>query len=102
MTTIYQQPTICAIATPIGRGGVGVIRLSGKNAKQIAKNLTHRQTDFVPRHAHFCRFYDKNGVILDEGLVLFLCTSFVYWRRCGGATRTRWGNITAAAIGTLF
>lgn len=73
MTTIYQQPTICAIATPIGRGGVGVIRLSGKNAKQIAQNLTHRQTDFVPRHAHFCRFYDKNGVILDEGLVLFFC-----------------------------
>ncbi|ELA09240.1 tRNA modification GTPase TrmE [Moraxella macacae 0408225] len=66
-----QQPTICAIATPIGRGGVGVIRLSGKTACEIAKKLTKRTKDFTPRYAHFCRFYDDNGVILDEGLVLF-------------------------------
>lgn len=68
---IHQQPTICAIATPIGRGGVGVIRLSGATAQQIAKQLTKRKQDFRPRHAHFCRFYDEKGTILDEGLVLY-------------------------------
>lgn len=68
---IHQQPTICAIATPIGRGGVGVIRLSGATAQQIAKQLTKRKQDFRPRHAYFCRFYDEKGTILDEGLVLY-------------------------------
>ena len=68
---IIQQPTICAIATPIGRGGVGVIRLSGATAHAIAKQLTQRKTDFRPRYVHFCRFYDDKGIILDEGLVLY-------------------------------
>ncbi|WP_019519131.1 tRNA uridine-5-carboxymethylaminomethyl(34) synthesis GTPase MnmE [Faucicola boevrei] len=68
---IDQQPTIVAIASPIGRGGVGVIRLSGKTAHEIAKKLTNRTKDFTPRYAHFCRFYDEKHVILDEGLVLF-------------------------------
>ena len=68
---IHQQPTIAAIATPIGRGGVGVIRLSGATAHQIAKHLTKREHDFTPRHAYFCRFYDDKGVVLDEGLLLY-------------------------------
>lgn len=63
-------PTIAAIATPIGRGGVGVIRLSGAKALAIAKALTGRDT-FKPRHAYFCRFYENNGTLIDEGLVLY-------------------------------
>lgn len=63
--------TICAIATPIGRGGVGVIRLSGSQSHAIAKKLTQRNTDFTPRYAHFCRFYDDKGSVIDEGLVLY-------------------------------
>lgn len=66
-----QRPTICAIATPTGRGGVGVIRLSGKTAHAIAQALTHRQGDFVPRHAYFCRFRDGQGAIIDEGVLLY-------------------------------
>ncbi len=66
----FSLPTIAAIATPIGRGGVGVIRLSGSQAYQIAQALTGRQY-FKPRYAHFCRFYDNKNTILDEGLVLY-------------------------------
>ncbi|MFW2178149.1 MULTISPECIES: tRNA uridine-5-carboxymethylaminomethyl(34) synthesis GTPase MnmE [unclassified Moraxella] len=63
-------PTICAIATPIGRGGVGVIRLSGSQAYAIAQALTHKE-HFRPRYAHFARFYDTDNSVIDEGLVLY-------------------------------
>lgn len=63
--------TIAAIATPIGRGGVGVIRLSGSQAYTIAMQLTKREKKLSPRYAHFCRFYDGDGSLIDEGLVLY-------------------------------
>lgn len=62
--------TIAAIATPLGRGGVGVIRLSGARAYDIACQLTGK-TVFVPRMASFCRFYQEDGTTIDEGLVLY-------------------------------
>ncbi|MDN5665112.1 MAG: tRNA uridine-5-carboxymethylaminomethyl(34) synthesis GTPase MnmE [Psychrobacter sp.] len=62
--------TIAAIATPLGRGGVGVIRLSGARAYDIACQLTGK-TAFTPRMASFCRFYQADGTIVDEGLVLY-------------------------------
>ena len=45
--------TIVAIATPPGRGGLGVIRLSGPEAHRIARGLIARDRDLVPRHATF-------------------------------------------------
>ena len=63
-------PTIAAIATPLGRGGVGIIRLSGSKAHAIACALT-KKTGFTPRLASFCRFYGAKGEVLDEGLVLY-------------------------------
>ncbi|WP_243453159.1 tRNA uridine-5-carboxymethylaminomethyl(34) synthesis GTPase MnmE [Psychrobacter coccoides] len=62
--------TIAAIATPVGRGGVGVIRLSGARAYEIACQLTGK-SEFVPRMASFCRFYQADGTVIDEGLVLY-------------------------------
>lgn len=62
--------TIAAIATPLGRGGVGIIRLSGSKAYAIACQLTGK-TKFSPRLASFCRFYQADGTIIDEGLVLY-------------------------------
>jgi tRNA modification GTPase len=43
--------TIVAIATPAGRGGIGVVRISGDAAESIARRLTGRPTPFTPRHA---------------------------------------------------
>ena len=62
--------TIAAIATPLGRGGVGVIRLSGARAYEIACTLTGKSA-FTPRMAIFCRFYQADGIVIDEGLVLY-------------------------------
>ena len=47
--------TIVAIATPAGRGGIGVVRLSGPDACAIASRILTRQTALAPRHAPFTR-----------------------------------------------
>ncbi len=61
--------TITAIATPQGRGGVGVIRLSGPNAFAIAEALTNKSLP-APRMAGFRQFKDAQGEVIDEGLIL--------------------------------
>lgn len=60
--------TIAAIATPPGRGGVGIIRLSGPDALTIATRLSGVLP--APRQAAFKRFRDAEGKIIDEGLML--------------------------------
>jgi tRNA modification GTPase len=45
--------TIVAIATPPGRGGIGVVRLSGPDAHTIARAMIARSTPLLPRHATF-------------------------------------------------
>jgi tRNA modification GTPase len=45
--------TIVAIATPPGRGGIGVVRVSGGQAQPIALSLLSRSRDLAPRHATF-------------------------------------------------
>jgi tRNA modification GTPase len=47
--------TIVAIATPPGRGGIGVVRLSGPDAHAIARRLVTRRDDFEPRRATFTK-----------------------------------------------
>lgn len=64
-----QQPTICAIATPIGQGGVGVIRLSGRTAYEIGCAISGIK--LMPRHAHFAKFKDDKGQTIDEGVIIY-------------------------------
>lgn len=64
-----DRDTIAALATPPGRGGVGVIRLSGPRAHYLA----HAFLGFEPRprHAHYGPFLDESGDLLDEGIALY-------------------------------
>ncbi|MEW6613084.1 MAG: tRNA uridine-5-carboxymethylaminomethyl(34) synthesis GTPase MnmE [Pseudomonadota bacterium] len=62
--------TIAAIATPPGRGGVGVIRVSGPAALAIARALSGRKR-IEPRRAYFATFRDEAGQILDSGILLY-------------------------------
>ncbi len=61
--------TIAAQATPGGRGGVAIIRISGSLCRGIAQDLL----GYLPpaRYARFACFKDDAGQVLDEGLVLF-------------------------------
>ncbi len=63
------QDTIAAIATPPGNGGVGIIRISGPSASEIAKKLTTKS--FLPRQALFTSFKDEDQVVIDSGILLF-------------------------------
>lgn len=61
--------TIVAMATPAGRGAVGVIRLSGADVPGIAMALLG--TLPAPRVARLMLFRDSDGVALDQGLVVY-------------------------------
>jgi tRNA modification GTPase len=65
----YHPDTITAIATASGRGGVGIVRISGIDAKSIASKIV--RGTLSPRTAHFSPFYDYDGSVIDEGIVLF-------------------------------
>ncbi len=61
--------TIAAIATASGRGGVGIIRISGPKAKSLAETILGHLPK--PRYAHYGPFFDANQQPLDEGIGLF-------------------------------
>ena len=61
--------TIAAIATPPGRGGIGIIRISGTGLEAWAKALIGRA--FAARRPLRSRFLDRSGSVLDDGLALF-------------------------------
>ena len=63
------QDTIAAIATPSGNGGVGIIRISGTLAIEIAKKLTDHSIS--PRQAQFTSFKDDDGTVIDSGIFLY-------------------------------
>lgn len=64
-----SRDTIAAIATAQGRGGVGIVRVSGQLASCIAQHMTERE--LKPRYAHYGPFYDGNQHAIDEGLALY-------------------------------
>jgi tRNA modification GTPase len=51
--SFFTDDTIVAIATPPGRGGIGVVRLSGPDAHRVASSLVVHRAPLVPRHATF-------------------------------------------------
>ncbi|HLR16956.1 MAG TPA: tRNA uridine-5-carboxymethylaminomethyl(34) synthesis GTPase MnmE [Alcanivoracaceae bacterium] len=66
-----KNDTIVAVATATGPGGVGIVRLSGKEALTIGLKICRRENSFTPRFAHYHRFYNTADELLDEGLVLY-------------------------------
>ncbi|UHQ53993.1 tRNA uridine-5-carboxymethylaminomethyl(34) synthesis GTPase MnmE [Microbulbifer sp. YPW16] len=64
-----QRDTIAAVATAPGRGGIGVIRLSGPRAAQIAAAIAG-ESPLQPRRAHY-RDFSHRGELLDQGIALF-------------------------------
>ncbi len=65
-----KQPTIAAIATAAGRGGVGVIRISGSQLLPIAQAITGGKTP-KPRTALYTDFLDEHGNAIDNGILLY-------------------------------
>ena len=65
-----KTDTIVAISTAIGEGAIGIVRLSGKDALQIAQRVT-KTTAIRPRYAHLKYLYDEGGALIDRGIVIY-------------------------------
>jgi tRNA modification GTPase len=63
------RETIAAVATAQGRGGVGIVRISGPLASVAAKAISGRE--LKPRYAHYGPFFSDDQQVLDEGLALY-------------------------------
>ncbi|KKD61882.1 tRNA modification GTPase TrmE [Grimontia sp. AD028] len=66
---MIHSDTIVAQATPPGRGGVGIIRVSGPKAKEVALAVTGRELPM--RRAEYLPFNDEQGNALDQGIALY-------------------------------
>ncbi|SEM55317.1 tRNA modification GTPase [Luteibacter sp. UNCMF331Sha3.1] len=64
----HGDDTIAAIATGAGAAGVGAVRVSGPKAPEIARAFLGRAP--TPRHAHFAAFRDRDGELIDRGILL--------------------------------
>lgn len=67
--TLNSIDTIAAIATPPGKGGVGIIRISGPDAFSISETILKKP--LKPRYADYGPFYDGQDNVLDIGIALF-------------------------------
>lgn len=64
-----QNTTICALASAVGQGGIGIVRISGDMAKTIAR----KTLGFVPkpRYAYYGAFFNSNNETIDQGVALY-------------------------------
>ena len=66
----HEPDTIVAVATPPGRGGIGIVRLSGPRALACASPLLKLTEPLIPARARFCALLDPDtGARLDEAVV---------------------------------
>ncbi len=71
-----NNDTIAAIATPSGQGGVGIIRISGNKAPEIAEIISGLCP--APRYVHYGMFTDANKTTIDSGLTLYFKKPFSF------------------------
>ena len=64
-----NNDTIAAIATASGKGGIGIIRISGSQALSIAAQICSQT--LAPRHALYTFFSDRNNTPIDQGIALY-------------------------------
>ena len=63
-----QLDTIAAIATPAGRGGIGIVRISGSNLESIALEILGQTP--IPRFATYADFLDLDATPIDQGIAI--------------------------------
>jgi len=79
-----QEDTICAIATPVGEGGIGLIKVSGAGASAIARKLFHPSLAALPLESH--RLYHgwirdpASSQAVDEVLLSYMAGPHTYTR----------------------
>ena len=77
------EDTIAAIATPIGTGGIGIIRISGTDALNVLQKIFRsREKNFVSHKIYYGFIFDaeKNNLLIDEVLVMIMLAPRTYTR----------------------
>lgn len=66
--SVFADDTIVAVSTPPGRGGIGVVRLSGPSAVEVVETICRRESsgDWTPRKAVMARLVDENDHVVDR------------------------------------
>jgi len=102
---MHEQDTICAVSTPPGEGGIGIIRISGRNAASIASKIfrprSERGLETAATHTlHYGRVVDPaSGEIVDEALVSVMRAPATYTREdvveinCHGGAMPLWRTV---------
>ena len=67
---MYLDDTIVAIATPLGLGSISIIRVSGKEALNIAKKISKKEK-LLPRNATLSYLYDEKNNPIDEAIIIY-------------------------------
>jgi tRNA modification GTPase len=79
---VNLDDTIVAIATPPGRGGIGVVRLAGPDARKVILpmlQLAAGKSELEPQHAHYGEFIDpESGERLDEVVITYFAKPHSY------------------------
>ncbi len=80
-----DNETIAAISTPLGEGGIGIVRLSGPEAFRIVEKIFYcqkkEQPDFPrPRYLYYGHLKDFRSSFIDEVLVSFMPAPHTYTR----------------------
>lgn len=76
MSRATQADIIAAIATPPGRGGIGIVRVSGPDLALIIEGVIG--SPLAPRAATSAAFRDRDGDTLDQGIALFFAAPASY------------------------
>ena len=78
----FQDDTICAIATPVGEGGIGIIKISGPEAQAIAQRLfrpAHAAFPLVSHYLHYGWIRDPaSDQTVDEVLLSYMAAPHTY------------------------
>jgi len=92
---MYVRDTIAAISTPVGEGGIGIIRVSGPDALPIARNIFRAQSNGglkSHRFSYGAVVHPETGDLLDEAMLVFMKGPNSYTRedvveiQCHGGT----------------
>ena len=78
----YQNDTIAALATPPGRGGIAIVRVSGENARAYFEAL-FRPAGRQQVESHrllYGHLYDADGAMLDECMAVLMLAPRTYTR----------------------
>ncbi len=98
---MLYDDTIAAIATPIGEGGIGIIRLSGPDALPILHKVfrpAHGSSRFRPQHMRYGQMVDEKGATVDEGLAVLFAAPNSYTREDVVELHSHGGALTLRRI----